>query len=325
MENILEVKRLKTYFQIKKGIIRDLLEKRSIIHAVDDVSFEVKKGETFGLVGESGCGKTTLGRTLIRLVEPTDGEVLFEGYRVFDMASEDLRYLRRELQMIFQDPFSSLNPRKTVYDIVALPLKTHHIVHKAQTRTKVLDLLEKVGLQQEHVDRYPHQFSGGQRQRIGIARALATNPKLIIADEPLSALDVSIQVQILNLLEKLKEEFHLTFLFISHDLNVVSYFSDRVAVMYLGQLVELGKADIIFKSPAHPYSKALISAILNARSDQSKKKIRLLGDISTPIDPPHGCRFFKRCYSKKGKICEDSNPMWVEIEPGHYVACHHFS
>lgn len=325
MENILEVKRLKTYFQIKKGVIRDLLEKRSIIHAVDDVSFEVKKGETFGLVGESGCGKTTLGRTLIRLVEPTAGEVLFEGCRIFDMASEDLRHLRRELQMIFQDPFSSLNPRKTVYDIVALPLKTHHIVHKTQTRTKVLDLLEKVGLQQEHVDRYPHQFSGGQRQRIGIARALATNPKLIIADEPLSALDVSIQVQILNLLEKLKEELHLTFLFISHDLNVVSYFSDRVAVMYLGQLVELGKADIIFKSPAHPYSKALISAILNVRSDHSKKKIRLLGDISTPIDPLPGCRFFKRCYSKKGKICEDSNPMWVEIEPGHYVACHHFS
>jgi oligopeptide transport system ATP-binding protein len=324
-QTILFSKRLKTYFQIKKGIIRDLLEKRSIIHAVDDVSFEVKKGETFGLVGESGCGKTTLGRTLIRLVEPTDGEVLFKGCRVFDMASEDLRNLRRELQMVFQDPFSSLNPRKTVYDIVSLPLKTHHIVPKAQIRTKVLDLLEKVGLQQEHLDRYPHQFSGGQRQRIGIARALATNPKLIIADEPLSALDVSIQVQILNLLEKLKEEFHLTFLFISHDLNVVSYFSDRVAVMYLGQLVELGKADIIFKSPAHPYSKALISAILNARSDQSKKKIRLLGDISTPIDPPPGCRFFKRCYSKKGKICEDSNPLWVEIEPGHYVACHHFS
>jgi peptide/nickel transport system ATP-binding protein/oligopeptide transport system ATP-binding protein len=326
MENpLIELRNLKTHFRIRRGVIHDLIEKKSFVHAVDDVSFEIRRGETFGLVGESGCGKTTLGRTMIRLVEPTAGEFFFEGMSVFDMAPEALRTLRKELQIIFQDPYASLNPRKTVHHIVASPLRTHQIVDRTQVKEKVLDLLDKVGLQREHVDRYPHQFSGGQRQRIGIARALATSPRFIIADEPLSALDVSIQAQILNLLEKLKEEFHLTYLFISHDLNVVSYFSDRVAVMYLGQLVELGKADIIFKSPAHPYSKALISAILNARSDHSKKKIRLLGDISTPIDPPPGCRFFKRCYSKKGIICEDSNPMWVEIEPGHYVACHHFS
>ena len=326
MENLLlEVKNLKTYFPIKRGFLRDLLEKKSTVYAIDDVTFGIRKGESFGLVGESGCGKTTLGRTLIRLVEPTAGEALFEGRRVFDMRPEEFRNLKKEFQMIFQDPFSSLNPRQAVRQIIALPLKTHRIVDKAQVDNRVLDLIEKVGLQRDHLDRYPHQFSGGQRQRIGIARALATHPKFIIADEPLSALDVSVHAQVLSLLERLKEEFHLTYLFISHDLNVVSYFSDRVAVMYLGKLVELASSSVLFKLPVHPYSKALMSAIVHVRSDVSRKRIALPGDISTPVDPPPGCRFFKRCYLDKKKICGETDPDWTEIEPGHFVACHLYS
>jgi len=321
---LIEGRHLKTYFRIRRGMIRDLVEKKSYVHAVDDVSFKIRRGETFGLVGESGCGKTTLGRTLIRLVEPTEGELLFDGRKVFDMGPEDLRALRKELQIIFQDPFASLNPRKTVHQIVVRPLETHQRVVRSQIKHQVLDLLEKVGLQPEHLDRYPHQFSGGQRQRIGIARALATHPKFIVADEPLSALDVSIQAQILNLLEKLKEEFHLTYLFISHDLNAVSYFSDRVAVMYLGKFVELAPGEVIFKSPAHPYSQALISANPEVRSAKKRKRISLAGDVSTPIDPPPGCRFQKRCFAKKGTICEEMDPRLIEIEPGHYVACHLF-
>lgn len=326
MENpFIDLRNLKTLFRIRRGMIRDLIEVKSFVHAVDDVSFEIRKGETFGLVGESGCGKTTLGRTLIRLVEPTSGEFFFDGRSVFNMAPEALRNLRKELQIIFQDPFASLNPRKTVYQIVASPLRTHQMVDRSQVKERVLDLLDKVGLQREHVDRYPHQFSGGQRQRIGIARALATSPRFIVADEPLSALDVSIQAQILNLLEKLKEEFRLTYLFISHDLNAVSYFSDRVAVMYLGKLVELARAETIFNAPVHPYSKALISAIPSIRPGIQGKRILMTGDVSTPIDPPPGCRFQNRCVLKKGRICEEINPLWKEIEPEHYVACHLFS
>ena len=323
--SLVELKHLKTYFRIRRGLIRDLIEKKRFVHAVDDVSFDIRRGETFGLVGESGCGKTTLGRTLIRLVEPTTGEFFFDGHNVFDLGPEDLRNLRKEFQVIFQDPFASLNPRKTVYQIVAQPLRTHHIVDSGQMKEKVLDLLEKVGLQREHLDRYPHQFSGGQRQRIGIARALGTNPRFIIADEPLSALDVSIQAQILNLLEKLRDEFHLTYLFISHDLSAVSYFSDRVAVMYLGKFAELARAEVIFNSPAHPYSKALISAIPSIRSSTDRKRISLTGDVSTPIDPPPGCRFQNRCFAKKGSMCEESDPLWTEIERDHYVACHLFA
>jgi oligopeptide/dipeptide ABC transporter ATP-binding protein len=319
-----ELRHLKTYFRIRRGLIRDLIEEKSFVHAVDDVSFDIGEGETFGLVGESGCGKTTVGRTLLRLVEPTAGELFFDGRSVFDMGPEDLRTLRKELQVIFQDPFASLNPRKTVSQIVAQPLRTHGIAHRGQIKEKVLDLLEKVGLQREHMDRYPHQFSGGQRQRIGIARALATNPRFIIADEPLSALDVSIQAQILALLEKLKEEYRLTYLFISHDLSTVSYFSDRVAVMYLGMFVELARAEVIFTSPLHPYSRALISAIPSIRSDAHTKRISLTGDVSTPIDPPPGCRFQNRCFMKKGSLCEEVTPPWTEIEPGHFVACHLF-
>ena len=322
---LLELKNLKTHFRIRRGMIRDLIEKKRFVHAVDDVSFTIRKGETFGLVGESGCGKTTLGRTLIRLVEPTTGELTFDGQDVFGLGPEALRTLRKDIQVIFQDPFASLNPRKTVYQIVAQPLRTHGIVPRSQMKEKVLDLLAKVGLQREHMDRYPHQFSGGQRQRIGIARALGTNPRFIIADEPLSALDVSIQAQILNLLETLRDEFHLTYLFISHDLSAVSYFSDRVAVMYLGKFVELARSEVVFKSPAHPYSKALISAIPSIHSGTDTKRISLAGDVSTPIDPPPGCRFQNRCFVKKGSICEEADPSWTEIGPDHYVACHLFA
>ena len=322
---LLELKNLKTHFRIRRGMIRDLIEKKRFVHAVDDVSFTIRKGETFGLVGESGCGKTTLGRTLIRLVEPTTGELLFDGQDVFGLGPEELRTLRKDIQVIFQDPFASLNPRKTVYQIVAQPLRTHGIVPGNQMKEKVLDLLGKVGLQREHMDRYPHQFSGGQRQRIGIARALGTNPRFIIADEPLSALDVSIQAQILNLLETLRDEFRLTYLFISHDLSAVSYFSDRVAVMYLGKFVELARSEVVFKSPAHPYSRALISAIPSIHSDKDTKRIALTGDVSTPIDPPPGCRFQNRCFVKKGTLCEKIDPSWIEIEPDHYVACHLFA
>jgi oligopeptide/dipeptide ABC transporter ATP-binding protein len=322
---LLELKNLKTYFRIRRGLIRDLIEKKRFVHAVDDVSFSIRRGETFGLVGESGCGKTTLGRTLIRLVEPTTGELSFDGQDVFGLGPEKLRTFRKDIQVIFQDPFASLNPRKTVYQIVAQPLRTHRIVDGNQMKEKVLDLLEKVGLQREHMDRYPHQFSGGQRQRIGIARALGTNPRFIIADEPLSALDVSIQAQILNLLETLRDEFHLTYLFISHDLSAVSYFSDRVAVMYLGKFAELARAEVIFQSPAHPYSKALISAIPSIHSGTNTKRISLTGDVSTPIDPPPGCRFQNRCFTKKGSICEEMDPPWIEIEQDHFVACHLFA
>lgn len=325
MENpLIDLRHLKTHFRIRRGMIRDLVETRSFVYAVDDVSFQIQRGETFGLVGESGCGKTTLGRTMIRLVEPTAGELFYEGTNVFEMSPASLRTLKREFQIIFQDPFASLNPRKTVSQIVASPLRTHRIVDRSQVKERVMDLLNKVGLQREHVDRYPHQFSGGQRQRIGIARALATSPRFVIADEPLSALDVSIQAQILNLLERLKEEFHLTFLFISHDLNAVSYFSDRVAVMYLGKFVELARAEVIFRSPVHPYSRALISAIPSIHSNMQRKRICLAGDVSTPIDPPPGCRFQDRCVVKKGSICEEVAPPWKEIEQDHYVACHLF-
>jgi oligopeptide/dipeptide ABC transporter ATP-binding protein len=323
MENpLIDLRHLKTHFRIRRGMIRDLLDTKSFVYAVDDVSFQIQRGETFGLVGESGCGKTTLGRTMIRLVEPTAGELFYEGTNVFEMSPASLRTLKREFQIIFQDPFASLNPRKTVSQIVASPLRTHRIVDRNQVKEKVMDLLNKVGLQREHVDRYPHQFSGGQRQRIGIARALATSPRFVIADEPLSALDVSIQAQILNLLERLKEEFHLTFLFISHDLNAVSYFSDRVAVMYLGKFVELARAEVIFRSPVHPYSRALISAIPSIHSNIQRKRICLAGDVSTPIDPQPGCRFQDRCVMKKGRICGEIAPPWTEVEPGHYVACH---
>jgi len=322
-EVILEVRGLRKYFPLTRGFWKRTV---GYIRAVDGVSFFIREGETLGLVGESGCGKTTLGKCVLRLIEPTAGEVWFktrEGRRVelTKLGLEELKSMRREMRMVFQDPFSSLNPRLTVMEIVGEPMKIHRLAQGRALEERVRELLEMVGLKAQHMRRYPYEFSGGQRQRIVIARALASNPRLIVADEPVSALDVSVQAQILNLLEDLKSEFHLTYLFISHDLSVVQHVSDRVAVMYLGRLVELGDAEAVYFTPKHPYTEALLSAI--PRVDRRKKVDRILlkGDVPSPLHSPSGCRFHPRCrYAEK--VCIQEEPELRDVGDSHYVACH---
>ena len=317
-ETLLEVTNLKKYFPIKGGVFSKTV---GFVYAVDDVSFTVGKGETLGLVGESGCGKSTTGRSILRLIEPTDGKVTFEGQDVTALDKNAMRALRREMQIIFQDPYASLNPRMTVGSIVGEPLEIHKIARGREKTERVASLLQKVGLRAEDMRKYPHEFSGGQRQRIGIARALALNPKLIVCDEPVSALDVSIQAQVINLLEDLQEEFGLSYLFIAHNLNVVEHISNRVAVMYLGQIVELASDTDLYNDAQHPYTEALLSAVPIPDPTVKKKRIILQGDVPSPIDPPSGCHFHTRCMYKE-KICEEEAPEFKHIGGGHWVACH---
>ena len=315
---LLEVKHLKKYFPIKGGVFSKTI---GYVYAVDDVNFTIAKGETLGLVGESGCGKSTTGRTILRLIEPTEGALYFEGQDITQLEKSAMRALRREMQIIFQDPYASLNPRMTVGSIIGEPLEIHKIAKGAEKEERVASLLQKVGLRAEDMRKYPHEFSGGQRQRIGIARALALNPKLIVCDEPVSALDVSIQAQVINLLEDLQAEFSLSYLFIAHNLNVVEHISDRVAVMYLGQIVELASDEALYKNPQHPYTEALLSAVPIPDPMVKKKRIILEGDVPSPINPPKGCHFHTRCMYKE-KICEEVEPEFKDIGGGHWVACH---
>jgi len=311
-ETLLEVRNLVKHFPVDGS--------DDVVQAVEDVSFSVKSGETLGLVGESGCGKSTVGRCLLRLHEPTSGEVLFEGKNIVGLGNSEMQTLRREMQIIFQDPYASLNPRLSVRSIVAEPLKIHGIGDKAERNNRVADLLAKVGLDPKYGDRYPHEFSGGQRQRIGIARALALNPKLIICDEPVSALDVSVQAQVVNLLQELQDDFGLTYLFISHGLAVVEHISDRVAVMYLGKIVEICAAADLYANPMHPYSQALLSAIPVPDPRHKRERIVLRGDVPTPINPPSGCRFRTRCPIAIAP-CAEIVPELREVAPNHFAAC----
>ena len=340
-KNLLEVSHLKQYFPVHQGF------KTIPLKAVDDISFAIKPGETLGLVGESGCGKTTVGRTLLRLYQPTAGRIVFDGKVLFDSGEQydengklivdangkpvlgkkvdvDMLPYRRQMQMVFQDPYSSLNPRMTVEDIIGEPLDVHKLyANKKERREKILNLMELVGLNAEHAMRYAHEFSGGQRQRIGIARALAVEPDFIICDEPISALDVSIQAQVVNMLEDLQKNRGLTYLFIAHDLSMVKYISDRIGVMYLGKMVEMTFSDELYKNPLHPYTQALLSAIPIPDPDIAKQSHRILltGDVPSPIDPPSGCRFRTRC-PKAMDICKEAEPQMKELAPGHFCACH---
>ncbi len=317
-ENILEVNNLKTYYPIKGGFFRRTV---GYVKAVDDVSFEIKKGETFGLVGESGCGKSTTGRTLLRLMKPTDGQIIFDGEDITNLSGSKLRKKREDLQMIFQDPYASLNPMQMVGDIISEPIKNFHKGKSSkEIENEVRELLTRVGLPQDAYNKYAHEFSGGQRQRVGIARALALNPKFIIADEPVSALDVSVQSQVLNLLMDLQDEFDLTYLFIAHDLSVVKHMSDRIGVMYLGNLVEVADNENIYSEPLHPYTQALISAIPHADPKVKKERIVLEGDVPSPSNPPSGCPFHTRCPMAKEE-CSQIKPTLKEVKPGHHVAC----
>jgi len=318
MPSVLEVEDLKTYFPVRKGLLRRAVGQ---VHAVDGVSFTIGAGETLGLVGESGCGKTTVGRSVLRLIEPTAGVIRLGGRDITRLARAELRPLRREMQIIFQDPFSSLNPRMRAGDIVGEPLKVHATVPSRERRERVAALFARVGLSKAQMDNYPHQFSGGQRQRIGVARALALNPKLIIGDEPVSALDVSIQAQVINLLTDLQRELGLSYLFISHNLAVVEHISHRIAVMYLGRIVEHTDRETLFRKPLHPYTEALLAAVPVPDPAARRAKRVLQGDVPSPLHPPAGCHFHTRCPYAEAR-CRSETPRLREIEPGHHVACH---
>ena len=317
---LLSVKDLRKHFAIKGGVFAREIER---VHAVDGVSFDIGQGETLGLVGESGCGKSTTGRCILRLIEPSSGEVTFKGADVRQMSGETLRALRRDMQIIFQDPYASLNPRLTVAAIIGEALQIHNLAKtRREMEERVVQLLETVGLQPDHMSRFPHEFSGGQRQRIGIARALAVEPKLVVCDEPVSALDVSIQAQVINLLEDLQEKFGLTYLFIAHDLSVVEHISTRIAVMYLGRVVEIAPARDLYDTPIHPYSEALLSAVPIPDPTVKRKRIMLQGDVPNPIRPPSGCHFHTRCPIARPD-CAQRSPELVEKRPGHWAACHY--
>jgi peptide/nickel transport system ATP-binding protein len=321
-ETLLKVTGLQKHFPIKKGLLQRQV---GAVHAVDGIDFEVKAGETLGVVGESGCGKSTMGRLITRLLEPTGGKVEFEGKDITHLGVSGMRPLRRDVQMIFQDPYSSLNPRHTIGTIVGAPFRLQGVEPEGGIKKEVQRMLSVVGLNPEHYNRYPHEFSGGQRQRIGIARALALNPKLVVADEPVSALDVSIQAQVVNLLDDLQQELGLTYVIIAHDLSVVRHVSDRIAVMYLGKIVELADREALYKAPMHPYTKALMSAVPipdPRRKNAKSERILLKGDVPSPISPPSGCRFHTRCW-KATQICKTTEPQLVQLKPGQQVACHH--
>lgn len=319
-QSLVEIKNLKKYYPIKKTIFR---RSNSSVKAVDGLDFSIYKGETLGLVGESGCGKSTTGRAILQLQQPTDGEVLYEGDNLVGMARSNLRKVRRDMQMVFQDPYASLDPRLTVGEIISEPLEIHKMYSGKEKNKRVEELLEVVGLSSYHAKRYPHEFSGGQRQRVGIARALALNPKFIVADEPVSALDVSIQSQIVNLFQDLQEQFDLTYLFIAHDLSVVKHISDRVAVMYLGRIVELADKKTLFSDPMHPYTQALLSAVPVPKLNVKRERIVLKGDVPSPANPPQGCSFHPRC-SVSLEICKLVKPEFKEID-GRSIACHLYS
>ena len=314
-DTILEVKDLQKYFKTNRGML----------HAVDNISFTLERGKTLGIVGESGCGKSTTGYCIMRLIEPTGGEIIFNGEDISKLPERQMRKMRQKIQIIFQDPFSSLNPSKTVMEAIAEPMRVHKLFKtEKEVEARVLELMELVGLSERLINSYPHELDGGRRQRVGIARALALNPEFIVCDEPVSALDVSIQAQILNLMKKLQKEMNLTYIFITHDLSVVNHFSDDIAVMYLGQIVEKAPAEELFRNPLHPYTKALLSAIPQHKLNKKKERILLKGEISSPIEPPDRCRFQKRCYLDCAGSCYDQKcPGLREVSPGHFVACHH--
>jgi len=316
--SLLSIRDLKKYFLLKRTTLFGPREK---VYAVDGVSFDLRKGEILGLVGESGCGKSTLGRTILHLLEPTAGKIFFEGQDITELKDGQLKKFRAQMQIIFQDPYSSLNPRLTVEHIVGDALKTHGLATGDEVPGRVADMLDKVGIHREKMRCFPHEFSGGQRQRIGIARALILRPKLIICDEPVSALDVSIQAQVINLLGDLKKEFHLSYILIAHDLSVVNHVSDRIAVMYLGKIIELTTKKKLLSKPLHPYTQALMSAVPVLDPDKKKKRIILKGDVPSPVNPPSGCRFHPRCF-KAMEACSRMEPLWAEVEPEHFAMCH---
>jgi oligopeptide transport system ATP-binding protein len=318
--SLLEIHDLKKHFPLGEGLFS---RNKGTVKAVDGVSLTVEEGETLGIVGESGCGKSTLGRTILRLIEPTSGEVVFQGKNLVTMSQRELREMRRQMQIIFQDPYASLNPRMRVGNIVGEGLEIHKLAKGKAKRDRVMELLHQVGLREDHYDRYPHEFSGGQRQRIGIARALAVNPKFIVADEPVSSLDVSIQAQIINLLQELQEKMHLTYFFISHDLRVVEHISHRVAIMYLGKVVEIAKSETIYQDAKHPYTRALLSSVPMLDISQRKEHVILQGDVPSPVHPPPGCAFHPRCAYREA-ICDKTEPPLDFGADGHGVACHVF-